>query len=130
MFRTIMGTIPGRVRLHLCFWKMIGTTGDVPGRRFSIARTARVWFRDSVRYRGLGGTVRELTLRVFDFIRDMAPSRRRLRFGDLQYRFADRVDTTWSNLRLRTKMRELFSGEQYQPIEPEQFHSIIEARGI
>lgn len=99
-------------------------------RQFSLAATARTWFRDSVAYRGWLPTVCVLGTRIFEFARDLTPSRRRLRFGDLQYDFDNRVDTTWSNVRLRTRLRELFSGEQYQPIEPEQFRGMIDALGI
>lgn len=53
------------------------------------------------------------------------PSRRQLRYGDLQFDFDNRVDTTWSNVRLRTRVREVFAGEPYQPIEPEQFHGMM-----
>jgi SAM-dependent methyltransferase len=105
-------------------------TGNVSEPRFSIAGSARTWFRDSVRYRGFWATVKQLAVRTFDFFRDLTPSRRRLRFGDLQYDFENRVDTTWSNVRLGTRVREVFSGEQYQPIEPEQFHGIINELGI
>lgn len=103
---------------------------EVPEGRFSVARTARAWWRDSLRYRGFRATARELAVRLFDFMRDLTPSRRRLRYGDLQYDFENRVDTTWSNVPLRTRMRELFAGEQYQPIQPEQFHGIMEGLGI
>ncbi len=106
----------------------MGSTNDDVRRhpQFSLSRAARRWFRDSIRYRGIWRTGKELAVRGFEFLRDLTPSRRRLRYGDLQYDFDNRVDTTWSNVQLATRVREIFSGEQYQPIEPEQFHVILD----
>lgn len=103
---------------------------QLPEQRFSIARTARTWLRDSIGYRGLPATISELAIRTFEFLRDLTPSRRRLRFGDLQYDFDNGVDTTWSNVQLGTRLREVFAGEQYQPIESEQFHGILTELGL
>jgi SAM-dependent methyltransferase len=97
---------------------------------FSTARVAIGWFRDSFRYRGFWGTMRQFAVRVFEFVRDLTPARRRLRYGDLQYDFDHGVNTTWSNIKVSTRFREIFSGEEYQPVDPEQFHRIIGSLGI
>lgn len=99
---------------------MSGSTGL----HFSTTRVAVAWFRDSFRYRGFWGTFRQIAVRAFEFVRDLTPSRRRLRYGDLQYDFDHGVNTTWSNLKISTRFREIFSGEEYQPVDPEQFHRI------
>lgn len=98
--------------------------------QFSLTRNALHWFEDSVRYRGTIATGRLFCRRLWEFVRDLSPSRRELRFGDLQFDFDHRVDTTWSNVSLRTKLRELFSGEPYQPIEAEQFHEMMNSLAI
>jgi len=60
-------------------------------------------------------------------LRDLTPGRRRSRFGDIDYDFDHGVDTTWATISLRTRFRELLSGGQYQPSEPELFHQILRA---
>ncbi len=94
---------------------------------FCLPRTARRWFQDSVRYRGLFRTLSTLVVRLWEFLRDSTPARRRSRFGDLQFDFDHHVNTTWSNIGLRTRIREFFSGEPYQPIESDQFHEMLSA---
>lgn len=96
-----------------------------PPPSFQLTRVALTWFQDSVRYRGAVRTFGTLLSRSFEFLRDMTPARRRLRYGDLQFDFDHGVDTTWSNITPVTRFREIFSGEEYQPIEPEQFHQMI-----
>lgn len=99
-------------------------------RRFRLGQAAAGWFRDSFRYRGVWRTAGIFSTRVFEFVRDLSPSRRRLRYGDLQFDFDHAVDTTWSNVGLGTRIRELFSGEAYQPIESDQFHDMVDSLGI
>lgn len=97
---------------------------------FNLSRTALHWIRDSIHYRGFIPTAALFLTRVFEFLRDLTPARRRLRFGDLQFDFDHNVNTTWSNVGLRTRIREIFSGEPYQPIEADQFHEMIRALNI
>lgn len=58
-------------------------------------------------------------------LRDLTPSRRRSRYGDIDYDFDHGVDTTWATVSLRTRIRELLSGGRYQPSEPSLFHQIL-----
>lgn len=97
---------------------------------FNLSRTALRWFGDSFRYRGILPTFGIFVVRLMEFARDFTPARRRLRYGDLQFDFEHGVDTTWSNITWRTRLRELFSGEPYQPIEPEQFHEMLGSLNI
>jgi len=98
--------------------------------RFRLTRVALTWVRDSLRYRGFLATIGIFSSRIFDYLRDLTPSRRQLRYGDLQFDFDHGVDTTWSNISRRTRLREIFSGEEYQPIDPDQFHEMISALAI
>ena len=77
----------------------------------------RTLVRDSIRLHGLRGTVAGLARGFGEFLRDFLPSRRRLRFGDLDFDFEERVDTTWSNISVRTRFREIFAGRGYQPTD-------------
>lgn len=62
---------------------------------------------------------------AFELARDALPSRRRLRYGDLDFDWDHRVDTTWSNLSLRTRLREVLLGRQYQPTDALTFHALM-----
>jgi hypothetical protein len=86
---------------------------------------ARAWIRDTVRARGMAGALRYYIVGGVEFLRDLAPARRRSRYGDIDYDFDHGVDTTWATVPLRTRFRELLSGGQYQPSEPELFHQIL-----
>jgi hypothetical protein len=83
------------------------------------------WVRETARIRGAFGALRYYTAGTWELLRDLAPGRRRSRFGDIDYDFDHGVDTTWATVTLRTRVRELLSGARYQPSEPELFHKIL-----
>ncbi len=83
------------------------------------------WARDSVRSRGIWGTVRSFAEQFGLFVRDSFPDRKRSRFGDIDYDFDFGVDTTWARLPLSVRLRELFAERLYQPTVPAEFHSVI-----
>lgn len=88
---------------------------------------AIAWVRDTVRNRGVFGALRHYSAALFEFLRDLTPERRKSRYGDIDYDFDHGVDTTWATVSLRTRVRELISGAQYQASEPELFHEILNA---
>ncbi len=57
---------------------------------------------------------------------DRLPWRRRLRYGDIDFDCDFRVDTTWANVPLRTRFRELFAGRGYQPSDPLIFREMMQ----
>ena len=81
----------------------------------------REWFAR----RGVLRTSAELVQGAFEIARDQLPSRRRMRYGDIDFDWDYRVDTTWSNLRLGTRIREVLAGRGYQPSDPLTFHEIM-----
>jgi hypothetical protein len=83
------------------------------------------WIGDTFRRRGLLGAVRWYALSTVELLRDLTPARRKSRYGDIDYDFEHGVDTTWATVSLRTRLRELLSGGQYQPSEPALFHEIL-----
>lgn len=85
------------------------------------------WVRESVRTRGWIGALRHYAAESIELLRDLTPSRRRSRYGDIDYDFDHGVDTTWATVPLRTRFRELLSGGRYQPSEPLLFHQILRA---
>jgi SAM-dependent methyltransferase len=90
----------------------------------------RFWFRDWVHHRGLWRTLKHFTGESYYLLLDYLPSRRRLRYGDIYYDFDHNVDTTSSNVPLRTRIHEIFAGRQYQPSDPVAFHESVSELGI
>ena len=88
---------------------------------------ALAWIGDVVRHRGTLGALRQYTTAAIALFRDLTPGRRKSRYGDIDYDFDHAVDTTWANVPLRTRIRELLSGAQYQASEPALFHRILSA---
>lgn len=88
---------------------------------------ALAWVRDSLRHRGLAGTARYYAREFRDLLVDLTPERRKSRYGDIDFDFDHRVDTTWATVSLRTRLREWLSGGQYQPSEPTAFHQMLAA---
>ena len=57
---------------------------------------------------------------------DYLPSRKRLRYGDIDYDFEHGVNTTWAAPTLAVRLREIFTRGKYQPSEPELFTQILD----
>jgi predicted RNA methylase len=91
----------------------------------SLAVAAQRWMRDSMRARGLWGSLRYLAGQVVDCVKDSTPERRRSRFGDIDYDCDHAVDTTWARLPLSVRLREIFSERLYQPTVEEEFATIM-----
>jgi SAM-dependent methyltransferase len=61
-----------------------------------------------------------------EFIRDSLPDRRRQRYGDIDFDWEHRVNTTGATVTWRTRLLGLLNSP-YQPIPPEQFREIMSA---
>ena len=83
------------------------------------------WVRDTFRSRGFRGALLYYSGGTLELLRDLSRERRKSRYGDIDYDFDHGVDTNWATVSLRTRIRELLSGGQYQPSEPELFHQIM-----
>jgi SAM-dependent methyltransferase len=88
------------------------------------------WWRESSRRIGRWHTLTALIASLFGLLRDYTPARRRMRYGDLDFDWDNRVDTTWSNVRFGTRLREILAGRPYQPTEPELFREMVAGLGI
>jgi hypothetical protein len=85
------------------------------------------WVTDTFRSRGFMGALRHYLPAISEFVLDLTPTRRKSRFGDIGYDIDHGVDTTWANVSLATRIRELLSEGQYQPTEPGLFHEILDS---
>ncbi len=91
---------------------------------------ALAWISGTFRRRGLLGVCRYYAAGTVALLRDLTPARRKLRYGDIDYDFEHNVDTTWANVSLRTRIRELLSEGQYQPSEPALFCEILNSMPV
>jgi len=91
---------------------------------------ALAWLRDSLRYRGVAGSLKYYGREFLDMLRDLTPERRKSRYGDIDFDFDHGVDTTWATVSLRTRVREWLSGGQYQASEPVLFRRMLESLAV
>lgn len=92
---------------------------------YTIPRAFAGWWRESLRQRGLFRTLSRLFASTWELLRDLTPSRRRMRFGDMDYDWDNGVNTTWANPSMYTRVRELFTERGYMPTEPDLFREVV-----
>ncbi|MGA2371224.1 MAG: class I SAM-dependent methyltransferase [Candidatus Korobacteraceae bacterium] len=96
----------------------------------SNSTSALTWVRDSLRHRGIAGSLGYYSRELVDLLRDLTPARRKSRYGDIDFDFEHSVDTTWATVSLRTRLREWLSGGQYQPSEPALFREMLDSLSV
>ena len=94
--------------------------------RLAILPAARSYWTDCV---GRSGVIRgswEFLATLWQFLRDSTPSRLRSRFGDADYDWDYRVNTTSGTVGWRDRLLGVFNSP-YQPTERELFHEMMDA---
>lgn len=91
-----------------------------PGLKAALCR----WFREEQQQRGLWRTGQRLLRLLWEFACDSQPSRRRQRYGDVDYDWEQRVDTTGATVGWRDRLLGLFHSP-YQPTEPGLFQEML-----
>jgi SAM-dependent methyltransferase len=91
----------------------------------SIFRAARQWWRDVAAQHGHLAAARTLLAAMWEFARDSTPERCRQRYGDADYDWDHRVNTTSGGVGWRDRLLGVFHSA-YQPTEPAQFREMIE----
>jgi SAM-dependent methyltransferase len=95
----------------------------------SLLRETRLWWKDRKGRFGLSPTVRQFVAIVSEFARESTPASRRQRYGDVEFDWDHRVDTTGATVGWRDRfVGHLHSA--YQPTEPAVFHEMMGALGI
>jgi len=89
------------------------------------ARSAWRWWKDIAARDGVAATLQLLSALV-EFARDSTPERRRQRYGDADYDWEHRVNTTSAAVNWRDRLLGIFHSP-YQPTESALFHEIIGA---
>ncbi len=105
------------------------------GRNFVRERTPTVvaeiasWWREHRPRAGFFRTARSLLAIGWEFVRDSMPDRARQRYGDIDYDWEYRVDTTCANVSWRARLIGLLNSS-YQPMESPLFQEMLNALGI
>ncbi len=87
------------------------------------------WWRDHARAKGAPGAASLLLAELWSFLRDSTPERRRSRYGDMDYDWEHRVDTTSGTVGWRERLLGIFHSP-YQPTDPSAFREMMAALPI
>ncbi len=101
----------------------------VPTHKVSVVRSLFTWWHDNVRQRGRVGTARFFLQEMRDFICDFSPARRRQRYGDMDFDWEYRVNTTEATVGFRNRLLGVFHSA-YQPTQPDAFREMIGGLGM
>src|ERR1051326_9070709 len=118
-------------------WSQIATSA-VPGSGFdyhetrmpearpiSLTDSFLEWFREQSR-RGMTRAITCSFALLWEFALDSLPSRRRQRYGDVDYDWDYRVDTTGATVGWRDRLLGMLHSP-YQPTEPALFHEMLDS---
>jgi SAM-dependent methyltransferase len=95
----------------------------------SLAAAITSWWRSQRQGAGRFSAARKLIAIGGEFLRDSFPDRRRQRFGDLDYDWEHRVNTTSANVSWQSRLIGLLHSP-YQPVEPALFREIMNSLAI
>lgn len=90
----------------------------------AILRSALEYWRDSASRKGPLAATGELVAACWEFLRDSTPYRLRQRFGDAEYDWEFRVNTTSGAVGWRDRLLGVFHS-RYQPTEPALFQEML-----
>ncbi|MGC2059566.1 MAG: class I SAM-dependent methyltransferase [Candidatus Sulfotelmatobacter sp.] len=94
--------------------------------KVSLLRSASDWWKGAAARAGRVVATRQLLKILFEFVRDSTPERRRQRYGDAEYDWEYRVNTTSAGVGWRDRLLGFFHSP-YQPTESALFHEMIAA---
>ena len=89
----------------------------------------RGWWREQACKKGAAGAASLLARNLWSFARDSTPERRRQRYGDMEYDWENRVNTTSGTVGWRARLLGLFHSP-YQPTEPGLFREMMASLDI
>ena len=94
--------------------------------QISLSRSAWRWWRNTAVRDGHFAATRKLLIALWEFVRDSTPERRRQRYGDADYDWDHRVNTTSAAVSWRDRLLGVFHSP-YQPTEARLFREMLEA---
>jgi PAS domain-containing protein len=86
--------------------------------------TLRRWWREQVRAKGAAGATALLVRNLWSFVRESTPERRRRRYGDMEYDWEHRVNTTSGTVGWRARLLGMFHSP-YQATDPAVFREMM-----
>jgi hypothetical protein len=92
--------------------------------RLRVSRSAWRWWKDIAARDGRLAATQQLLSALAEFIRDSTPERRRQRYGDAEYDWDHRVNTTSAAVGWYDRLLGIFHSP-YQPTEYALFHEMI-----
>jgi hypothetical protein len=100
--------------------------GYSPANPPGILATARQYWNNVASGHGPWSATTGLLRVLWEFARDSTPERQRLRFGDADYDWDHRVNTTSGAVGWRDRLLGGFHSA-YQPTEPAHFHEMLDS---
>src|SRR6266436_2058206 len=87
-------------------------------------RALRGWWREQARENGVASATSLLIRNLWSFVRESTPERRRQRYGDMEYDWENRVNTTSGTVCWHTRLLGLLHSA-YQPTAPALFREMM-----
>ncbi len=100
------------------------------GTPVTIPRALLRWWRENLPRLGAVRATGVFLGEMWEFLREATPHRRKQRYGDVDFDWENRVDTTSANVSRRTDLLAALAGHAYQPSDPALFHESIRGLGI
>lgn len=97
-----------------------------PNSRPRLVATIHDWWKENSARSGFFSTAKRLLSTLWEFTRESTPSRRRQRYGDIEFDWDYRVDTTGATVGWRDRLLGHFHSP-YQPSEPALFREMIDS---
>jgi SAM-dependent methyltransferase len=87
------------------------------------------WWNEQSREHGAAKATSLLARNLWGFVRDSTPERQRQRYGDMEYDWENRVNTTSGTVGWRARLLGLFHSP-YQPTEPALFREMMSSLSV
>ena len=94
--------------------------------KLSLHKTISRWWKEESEREGVPRSAAKFLATFFEFLRDSTPARRRQRYGDVDFDWDYKVDTTGATVSARDRLLGMFHSP-YQPTEPALFHEMMQA---
>jgi SAM-dependent methyltransferase len=105
---------------------LLNQSHSVSERQPSLFSAFRAWWGQQRMQLGILAALYRLSTLTYEFLRDSLPARRRQRYGDIDFDWEHRVNTTAATVTWRSRLVGMLNSA-YQPIPPEQFREIMAA---
>jgi hypothetical protein len=94
--------------------------------QLTLLGSLRGWWKQNAARHGGGAALRNFCKELWGFLRESTPEQRRRRYGDIEYDWEHRVDTTSATLAWRAQLLGVFHSP-YQATEPALFQEMMAA---